>query len=142
MMTNKRIKQLFSQLTEANQSKILDELLQEQEVQGKALKRAEKEVVSKRKKKPCPYCKNEDVYKQGHHATGVQMYSCKKCQKWYSETSGTALYRACPIGQVERVNEFSEGYGTSISATMAKEAPYKKYRHVDNLKRHFMGKTF
>ncbi len=69
----------------------MDELLQEQELQGKILLEAVEEVSEKRKKKPCPHCKSSNVYKRGQQR-GVQMYQCKECSKWYSETTGTPLY--------------------------------------------------
>lgn len=82
---------MFSKLPEGVQVNLLEELLQEQELQGKVLIRAEEEVMEGRKKKPCPHCKGEDVYKRGHQK-GVRMYSCKSCKRWYSETTGTPLY--------------------------------------------------
>ena len=35
--------------------------------------------------------KSEKVLKRGKQK-GVQMYQCKSCVKWYSETTGTALW--------------------------------------------------
>jgi transposase-like protein len=63
----------------------------EHELHGKILKEANQEVVQKRKKKPCPHCASTKVYKRGKQ-NGVQMYNCNDCKRWYSETTGTALY--------------------------------------------------
>jgi len=91
MKTSEEIKELFIQLPLVSQSELLSDLLQEQELQGKILQEAEQEVSEKRKKKPCPHCASSDVSKRGRQR-GVQMYQCKGCKKWYSETTGTPLY--------------------------------------------------
>jgi transposase-like protein len=91
MVSSKEIKELFSRLPLGTQEALLEELLQDQELQGKVLHDASKEVSSKRKKKPCPHCSSANVYRRGQQK-GVPMYSCKDCLKWYSETTGTPLY--------------------------------------------------
>ena len=91
MATREEIKQLFTQLSDQSQTGLLEELLQEQELRGEVLLNASESISEKRKKKPCPHCKSEDVYKRGQQK-GVLMYSCKVCKKWYSETTGTPLY--------------------------------------------------
>ncbi len=65
MLTSQEIKGLFSQLPEHIQSGLLEGLLQEQELQGKVLIGAETAVSEKSKKKPCPHCRSEQVYKRG-----------------------------------------------------------------------------
>jgi len=91
MKTRHEIKELFAQLPIVAQTELLDELLQEHELQGKILKEAQEEVSGKRKKKPCPHCTSNNVYKRGKQK-GVQMYQCEDCKRWYSETTGTPLY--------------------------------------------------
>jgi len=91
MVTREKIKQLFTQLSEQSQTGLLEELLQEQELRGEVLRNASESISGKRKNKPCPHCKSEDVFKRGQQK-GVPMYSCKVCKKWYSETTGTPLY--------------------------------------------------
>ena len=91
MVSQKEIKLIFNQLSLSNQNSLLSELLLEQELQGKVLSEAIQEVVQDRKKKPCPHCDSVKVYKRGKQK-GVQMYRCNTCTKWYSETTGTALY--------------------------------------------------
>ena len=91
MQSSQEIKDLFAQLPIDSQTQLLDELLQEQELQGKVLIAAQEEISGKRKKKPCPHCSSENVYKRGKQK-GVQMYQCKDCKRWYSETTGTPLY--------------------------------------------------
>lgn len=91
MTSSKEIKDLFKELPSSIQSSLLDELLQSHELQGKVLSEAQSAVSQGRKKKPCPHCKSSDVYKRGKQR-GVQMYSCKVCTKWFSETTGTPLY--------------------------------------------------
>jgi len=91
MSTTIEIKTLFRELSAQSQSNLLDELLVEHELSGKVLSEAFEAVGATRKKKPCPHCRAEDVYKRGKQ-NGVQMYSCKDCGKWYSETTGTPLY--------------------------------------------------
>ncbi len=71
----------------SSQTELLDELLQEQELQGKVLIAAQQQIAEKRKKKPCPNCTSEKVYKRGRQK-GVQMYQCNECKRWYSETTG------------------------------------------------------
>lgn len=91
MISREEIKDLFEQLPLVSQSLLLDDLLQSRELQGKILLNAGQEVSQSRKNKPCPHCSSIEVYKRGKQR-GVQMYSCKACKKWYSETTGTPLY--------------------------------------------------
>ncbi len=91
MKSSQEIKELFAQLPISSQRQLLDELLQEQELQGKILTDAQEEISEKREKKPCPHCTSKNVYKRGKQK-GVQMYQCNDCEKWYSETTGTPLY--------------------------------------------------
>ena len=91
MNKTEEIKALFDSLPAFSQQIILDDLLQNFEVQGKVLDLAYQDIVLERLKKPCPYCKSEKVLKRGKQK-GVQMYECKTCVKWYSETTGTALW--------------------------------------------------
>ena len=91
MVTQAEVKTLFEKLSLDSQSELLEELLQEHELKGAVLKNASDEVSERRKRKPCPHCKSEKVYKRGKQ-NGVGMYSCKDCKKWYSETTGTPLY--------------------------------------------------
>ncbi len=91
MKSRHEIKELFAQLPMSAQTELLNELLQEQELQGKILIEAQEELSSKRKKKPCPHCTSINVYKRGKQQ-GVQMYQCNDCNRWYSETTGTPLY--------------------------------------------------
>jgi transposase-like protein len=91
MITNHEIKELFAQLPASSQSQLLDDLLQEHELQGSVLEEAGEDVSEKRSKKPCPHCSSTSVYKRGKQ-NGVQLYNCRECTKWYSETTGTPLY--------------------------------------------------
>jgi len=91
MKALEEIKQLFDGLPAYAQESILDDLLQEFEVKGKVLELAYQEIATERDKKPCPYCKSEKILKRGKQK-GVQMYQCKSCVKWYSETTGTPLW--------------------------------------------------
>ena len=91
MKTSQEIKTLFQELPVGVQNELLGDLLIEQELQGKVLQEAGQVVVKKRNKKPCPHCSSVKVYKRGKQR-GVQMYQCKDCSKWYSETTGTPLY--------------------------------------------------
>jgi len=91
MKTSEEIKELFARLSAGEQSEVLEDLLQRHELQGTILTSAQDDVSSKRLKKPCPYCKSDNVYKRGKQK-GVQMYRCNDCNKWYSETTGTPLY--------------------------------------------------
>lgn len=86
-----KIRDLFDGLPAYAQESILEDLLQEFEVKGKVLDLAQEEISTQRNKKPCPYCKSEKVLKRGKQKA-VQMYQCKSCVKWYSETTGTALW--------------------------------------------------
>lgn len=91
MVSQEEVRSIFNKLPLSNQNSLLSELLLEQELQGKVLSEATQEVMQKRKKKPCPHCSSDKVYKRGKQK-GVQMYRCNACSKWYSETTGTALY--------------------------------------------------
>lgn len=91
MRTSKEIKSIFQELPIRVQNDLLEELLIEQELQGKVLEEARQELEKSREKKPCPHCSSTKVYKRGKQK-GVQMYRCNSCEKWYSETTGTPLY--------------------------------------------------
>lgn len=91
MNTTEEIKSLFAGLPTFSQQVLLDDLLQDFEVQGKVLDLAYQEIATERLKKPCPHCKSVKILKRGKQK-GVQMYQCKTCVKWYSETTGTALW--------------------------------------------------
>lgn len=91
MVTQTEVKSIFNKLTLSNQEELLSELLLEQELQGKVLIEASQEIKEKRNKKPCPHCSSKKTHKRGKQK-GVQMYRCTGCDKWYSETTGTALY--------------------------------------------------
>lgn len=91
MKTSKEIKGMFNELPLKIQSSLLNELLLEQELQGKVLQEAQKNVCTTRQKKSCPHCSSIKVSKRGKQR-GVQMYRCNDCSKWYSETTGTPLY--------------------------------------------------
>lgn len=91
MKTIQDIKTLFSGLSSHQQEQVLEELLQEHEVQGKVIESAIQEVNKERGKKPCPHCHATRVYKRGKQ-NDVQMYQCRDCNKWYSETTGTPLW--------------------------------------------------
>ena len=56
------------------------------------LEGAKHAVKVSRKKKPCPHCHSDCVYKRGVKKL-IQNYQCRACNKWYSETTGTALLR-------------------------------------------------
>ena len=85
------IKEIFAGLSGVQQEQILVDLLQEHEVQGKVMEQAVAEVDQERVKKPCPHCHTTNVYKRGKQK-GVQMYQCRYCTKWYSQTTGTPLW--------------------------------------------------
>jgi transposase-like protein len=91
MKTSQEIKALFEELPLQSQRELLENLLMDQELQGKVLQEAGQEVVATRNKKPCPHCSSIKVYRRGKQK-GVQMYRCNDCEKWYSETTGTPLY--------------------------------------------------
>jgi len=92
MVSYQEIKSLFSRLPGDQQEELLEELLQSHELEGKVLARAEEDVSSKRKKKPCPHCSSTRVQSRGQQK-GVRMYRCNDCTKWYSETTGTPLHQ-------------------------------------------------
>ncbi len=91
MGINQDIKRLFTELSTESQTQLLDDLLQEQELQESVLKEAQQELIGTRGKKPCPGCASTNIWRRGKQKN-VQMYSCKDCNTWYSETTGTPLY--------------------------------------------------
>lgn len=92
-MDNLTLKQGFKNLSLSDRRELLEELLLFQELEGSILEEVGDEIKNKRDKKPCPYCQSQKVYKRGKQQ-GVQMYKCREtsCNRWYSETTGTALY--------------------------------------------------
>jgi transposase-like protein len=91
MKTIEDIKKGFQGLPGIHQEQLLDELLKDFENRGQVLENAIQEIKISRTKKPCPHCSSETVYKRGKQ-NGVQMYQCRVCSKWYSETTGTPLW--------------------------------------------------
>ncbi|GAB1417880.1 IS1595-like element ISSsu9 family transposase [Bacteroidales bacterium] len=91
MKTKEDIKLEFAKLSAIDQEQLLDELLRDYETRGQILETLTDEIQKRNKKKPCPHCASEIVYKRGKQK-GVQMYKCRSCNKWYSETTGTPLW--------------------------------------------------
>ncbi|MEI7668284.1 MAG: hypothetical protein WCI62_04770 [Erysipelotrichaceae bacterium] len=73
------------------QEQLLDELLKDFELRGQVLTNVNQELEKQRHRKPCPHCSSNKIYKRGKQ-NGVQMYQCRECLKWYSETTGTPLW--------------------------------------------------
>lgn len=91
MKTRDEIRTLFQSLSGRDQEVLLGDLLKDYETRGQVLENARQELSVKKVKKPCPHCHSERVYKRGKQNT-VQMYQCRDCTKWYSETTGTPLW--------------------------------------------------
>lgn len=89
MRTKEEIKQYFQDLPGHVKEELLDELLREHELSGHVLENVKKDLG--KKKKPCPHCGSNKVYKRGKQ-NGIQQYRCLECKKWYSETTGTPLW--------------------------------------------------
>jgi transposase-like protein len=81
----------FQELSGPEQERLLDELLKDYELRGQVLDNATQEQGNSNKRKPCPHCASEKTYKRGKQS-GMQMYQCRECSKWYSETTGTPLW--------------------------------------------------
>jgi len=91
MKTKDEIKKEFQELPGLVQEQLLEELLRDYEMRGQVLESLTIELETSNKKKPCPHCYSEKTYKRGKQK-GVQMYQCRTCSKWYSETTGTPLW--------------------------------------------------
>jgi len=91
MKTAEEIKVWFQSLPGMEQERLLDELLKDYELRGQVLENVTQELSESRKRKPCPHCASVKVYKRGKQ-NGVQVYQCRDCSKWYSETTGTPLW--------------------------------------------------
>jgi transposase-like protein len=91
MKTSDEIREKFLALSGSDQELLLNDLLRDYEVRGQILENASQELSIKKEKKPCPHCNSSKVYKRGKQ-NQVQMYQCRECNKWYSETSGTPLW--------------------------------------------------
>ena len=85
------IKLQFHELSGLDQEKLLDELLKDYELRGQVLENITQELTTSKRRKPCPHCKSEKVYKRGKQK-GIQTYQCRSCLKWYSETTGTPFW--------------------------------------------------
>jgi transposase-like protein len=91
MKTKAEIKQQFLELPGVLQEQLLDELLQDFETRGQVLENVTQEREKSNDRKGCPHCSSARVYKRGKQH-GVQMYKCRSCSKWFSETTGTPLW--------------------------------------------------
>ena len=78
----------FKKLSSSVQLELLQSLRSEFEDKGKLLEVVESELTIK---KPCPHCQSSHVHKRGMQS-GVQMYKCVSCTKWFSSTTGTPLW--------------------------------------------------
>jgi len=91
MKTIAEIKQQFLELPGLVREQLLNELLQDFETRGQVLENVTKEREKSNNRKDCPHCSSTSVYKRGKQH-GVQMYKCRSCSKWFSETTGTPLW--------------------------------------------------
>lgn len=91
MKVTEEIKNKFKELSGLMQEQLLDELLKDYEMRGQVLDNVTQTIEKRKQKKPCPHCSGEKVYKRGKQ-NGIQMYQCRACLKWYSETTGTPLW--------------------------------------------------
>lgn len=80
----------FQQLDGASQEVLLNELSVLVESKSMVLANVAEELKAKQPRKPCFHCKSVNIWKRGTQS-GNQMYQCKDCLKWYSETTGTPL---------------------------------------------------
>ncbi|MFO0323356.1 MAG: IS1595 family transposase [Bacteroidota bacterium] len=88
MIKPKEILAQFKLLPVTEQSDILNSLRVEFEGKGKLLEVVSSSLITK---KDCPYCGSVKVHKRGKQS-GVQMYKCVDCAKWFSSTTGTPLW--------------------------------------------------
>jgi transposase-like protein len=91
MKTSEEIKTWFQELPGMEQEQLLDELLKDYELRGQVLDNVTQELSKSNNRKPCPHCDSIKVYKRGKQ-NGVQVYQCRDCSRWYSETTGTPLW--------------------------------------------------
>lgn len=91
MKATEEIKTKFKELPGLIQEQLLDELLKDYEMRGQILDNVTQSIDNQKKNKACPHCTSEKVYKRGKQ-NGNQMYQCRECLKWYSETTGTPLW--------------------------------------------------
>jgi len=91
MNTTEDFKHRFQELPGLQQELLLDELLKDFELRGQVLENVTQELENSKKRKLCPHCASEKIYKRGKQS-GMQMYQCRECSKWYSETTGTPLW--------------------------------------------------
>ena len=91
MKDYKAIIEQFRQMNTSEQQTVLSQLLLIKEGTTSVLKEVQAEASESSHRKECPHCKSANVYKRGKQK-GIQMYQCKECSKWYSETTGTPLW--------------------------------------------------
>jgi len=88
MIKTQDLLEQFKLLSATAQSELLQSFRIEFEGKGKLLEVAQLENITK---KACPHCGNGRVHKRGKQS-GVQMYKCAECMKWFSSTTGTPLW--------------------------------------------------
>lgn len=91
MQNHKALIEQFRQMGSAERQSVLSQLLLMNEGTTPVLKEVQKEIGESSHRKECPHCNSSNIYKRGKQK-GVQMYQCKDCSKWYSETTGTPLW--------------------------------------------------
>jgi len=88
MIKTQEILAHFKSLSATAQSEVLQSLRVEFEGRGKLLEVAQSEITAQ---KACPHCGSNHLHKRGKQS-GVQMYKCTDCSKWFSSTTGTPLW--------------------------------------------------
>ena len=84
------IKAAFSQLPEDERKRLLRDINLEHFTKGsyleESLQKLEKNVPH-----ACPHCGSLNIWSRGSYK-GIKRLQCKDCSKYFSSTSGTAIY--------------------------------------------------
>lgn len=91
MKQHSEILEQFRRLDGNDQEKLLIQLQQEFESKSQILDNVRQMIEDINLPRQCPKCRSKSTMKRGKQK-GVQMYQCKECNKWFSETTGTSLY--------------------------------------------------
>ena len=91
MQNSHKILSLFNSMDISEQEILIEKLMLEHELKMPIIEKSKDKVLLIENRKPCPYCKSDNIYKRGSQKN-IKMYSCKECKKWYSLTTGTPLW--------------------------------------------------
>ena len=92
------IRQMFKDLTEEQRQEFLNSINNKENKRVQGFESLRQLIISRKstqlKDRPsCPHCNSENILKNGN-VRGIQRFKCKECNKTFSYTTNTILYKS------------------------------------------------